>query len=135
MKKFLVLPMPIHHHLSNIFQNYLIQRIRVGLYFIKQTKITRVAPLRSENSDFLMKFKIVDEVKLGSYTDTETSYTYTLLASIIIDYYEPFGYPILKAHKTNCIKAYIVSENTCYGRWVFNNIFNWIIGCFLFKYF
>ena len=43
--------------------------------FLKQAKITTVAPLRSENSDFLMKFKIVGEVKLGPYTESKTSNT------------------------------------------------------------
>ena len=68
MKKFLILhgerPMLIDHHLTNIFQKYL-----------KNSKITTVAPLRCENSDFLMKLKIIGEVKLGPYTESETSNT------------------------------------------------------------
>ena len=41
--------------------------------FLKQAKITTVAPFRSANSDFDMKLKIVVEVKLGPYTESETS--------------------------------------------------------------
>ena len=51
--------------------------------FLKQAKITTVAPLRSENSDFLMKFKIVGEVRLGPYTEAETSDSSTLLERVI----------------------------------------------------
>ena len=51
--------------------------------FLKQAKITTVAPFRSENSDFLMKLKIVGEVKLGPYTEAETSDSSTLLESVI----------------------------------------------------
>ena len=39
------------------------------------TKITTVAPLRSENSDLLMKWKIVGEAKLEHYTDDKHSGT------------------------------------------------------------
>ena len=49
--------------------------------FLKQTKIT--TPLRSENSDFLMKFKIVEEVKLRPYTEAETSNLSILLERVI----------------------------------------------------
>ena len=51
--------------------------------FLKQAKITTVAPFRSENSDFLMKLKIVGEVKLGPYTEAETSDSSTLLERVI----------------------------------------------------
>ena len=84
MKKFLVLrgegPMPIHHQLWNIFQKYLIQKKRVE--FSKTGKITTVDPLRSENSDFLMKFKIVGEVELGPYTESETLHPVHALPNI-----------------------------------------------------
>ena len=36
--------------------------------FLKVTKITTVALLRSENSDHIMKWKNVGEVELGPYT-------------------------------------------------------------------
>ena len=55
------------------------QKIRVE--FFKIGKITTVALLRSENSVFSMKFKIVEEVKLGPYT--ETSDSSTLLDKVI----------------------------------------------------
>ena len=42
-----------------------------------------VAPLRSENSDFLVKFKIAGEIKLGPYTEVETSDSSTLLERVI----------------------------------------------------
>ena len=45
--------------------------------------MTTVAPLRSENSVFLMKCKIVEEVKLGPYTEAETSGLSTLLEKVI----------------------------------------------------
>ena len=51
--------------------------------FLKQAKITTVAPFRSENSDFLMKLKIVGEVKLGSYTEAQTSILSALLEMVI----------------------------------------------------
>ena len=42
MKKFLVMreeePMPIDHHLTNVIQKYLINKIRVN-FFLKQAKI------------------------------------------------------------------------------------------------
>ena len=41
--------------------------------FLKQAKITKVAPFRSENLDYLMKLKILGEVKLGPYSESETS--------------------------------------------------------------
>ena len=47
------------------------------------TKITTMAPLKSENSVFLMKCKIVGEVKLGPYTEAETSDLSTLLDKVI----------------------------------------------------
>ena len=47
------------------------------------SKITTVAPLRSENSVFLMKCKIVEEVKLGTYTEAETSDSSILLEKVI----------------------------------------------------
>ena len=51
--------------------------------FLKQAKITTVAPLRSENSVFHMKCKIVGEVKLGLYTEAETSDLSSLLEKVI----------------------------------------------------
>ena len=42
----------------------------------KQNKswiFTTVAPFKSEKLDYLMKLKIVGEVKLGPYTESETS--------------------------------------------------------------
>ena len=41
--------------------------------FLKQAKITTVAPFRSENSDFQMKLKIVGDFKLGPSTESEFS--------------------------------------------------------------
>ena len=41
------------------------------------------SPLRSENSDFFVKFKIVGEVKLGPFIEAETSDSSTLLERII----------------------------------------------------
>ena len=41
------------------------------------TKITTVTPLRSENSDFCMKWKIVGEVKLEPYAKAGYSETPT----------------------------------------------------------
>ena len=51
--------------------------------FLKQAKNTTVATFRSENSDFLMKLKIVEEVKLGPNTEAETSDSSTLLERVI----------------------------------------------------
>ena len=45
--------------------------------------MTTVAPSGSENSDFFMKLKIVGEVKLGPYTEAETSDSSTLLERVI----------------------------------------------------
>ena len=36
-------------------------------FFPKVAKITTMTPLRRENSDILMKWKIVGEVKIGTY--------------------------------------------------------------------
>ena len=44
--------------------------------------VTR-SPFRSENSEFLIKLKIVGEVKLGPYTEAETSDSSTLLERVI----------------------------------------------------
>ena len=52
-------------------------------FFLLIELSTTVAPLRSENSDFLMKFKIEGEVKLGPYTESETSDSSTLLERFI----------------------------------------------------
>ena len=40
------------------------------------------SPLRSENSDFFVKFKIVGEVKLGPFIEAETSDSSTLLERV-----------------------------------------------------
>ena len=58
--------MSINHQLSNSFPKK-IQTEKSRHIFPKVTKITTMAPLRSENSDVFMKWKIVEEVKLVLY--------------------------------------------------------------------
>ena len=45
------------------------ERGKIELNFSKTGKNLIVAPLRSENSDFIMNFKIVREVKLEPYAE------------------------------------------------------------------
>ena len=50
---------------------------------MKKFLLLRGEGFRSENSDFLMKLKIVGELKLGLYTEAKTSDSSTLLERVI----------------------------------------------------